>query len=400
MSTVAKIVLKPKDAERVVSGHPWIYATSIRKIDGQPSDGDVVYIEDGRNRPLGTGFYNSKSKIVVRVIAKEFVDVNEDFFVDRITKALEVRKRHLPNASSYRVVNAEGDFLSGLIIDKYEDVLVLQTSSLGMDRRKDIITKALVRIFSPRAVVERNDISARKFEGLPDSSGVLYGNFNGEVEVKINGFVLPINLYAGHKTGLYLDQQVNYVNVAKFAKNANVLDCFSFFGGFALHAAHAGAVHVHALEQSPEAVELGKKIAAANNLSDKISWEAVNAFDWLKAEANRIVKEKLEPVYDLIILDPPSFTRNRQAVPDALRGYKEIHLRAFKLIKPGGVVATFCCSHHVDLNLFHDVIVAAATDARVLLRRISLYSQAPDHPIIASIPETEYLKGFAFEVIK
>ncbi|MGB9602829.1 MAG: class I SAM-dependent rRNA methyltransferase [Limisphaerales bacterium] len=210
----------------------------------------------------------------------------------------------------------------------------------------------------------------------------------------------PISLPGGHKTGLYLDQQINYLKVSRFAKDAEVLDCFSFFGGFALHAAKANAKHIHALEQSPEAVELGKKIAAANGLNDKISWETVNAFDWLKASAQKMIKEQLPPQYDLIILDPPSFTRNRSAIPDALRGYKEIHLRAFKLIKPGGILATFCCSHHVGYNLFYDVILEAASDAHVLLRRIEIYTQAPDHPVIASIPETEYLKGFAFEVIK
>lgn len=400
MEKKATIVLKSEDARRIIAGHPWIYSGSIYKIVGEPADGDVVTIQDNKERFIGLGFFNSKSKINVRVISREQTPIDEEFFVQRISRALEVRKRFMPGATSFRVVNAEGDFLSGLIIDKYEDVLVMQTSSLGMDKRKDLIAKALVRIFSPRAILERNDIAARKFEGLPDSSGVLYGSLNGEVNVRMNGLVLPISLPGGHKTGLYLDQQINYLKVAEFAKGAEVLDCFSFFGGFALHAVKAGAAHVHALEQSPEAVELGKKIAEANGFTDKISWESVNAFDWLKASAQKMVQEKTPPKYDLIILDPPSFTRNRSAIPDALRGYKEIHLRAFKLIKPGGVLATFCCSHHVGLNLFYDVILAAASDAHVLLRRIAIYSQSPDHPVIASIPETEYLKGFAFEVIK
>jgi 23S rRNA (cytosine1962-C5)-methyltransferase len=194
--------------------------------------------------------------------------------------------------TSFRVVNAEGDFLSGLIIDKYEDVLVLQTSSLGMDKRKNIIASALIKIFSPRAILERNDIAARKFEGLGDSNGVLYGSINGEVNVKMNGLTLPITLPGGHKTGLYLDQQINYLKVSEFAKDAKVLDCFSFFGGFSLNAAKAGAKQILSIEQSPDAVELGKKIAAANGFSDKISWENVNAFDWLKAKAQKTVQEK------------------------------------------------------------------------------------------------------------
>ncbi|MGC8829528.1 MAG: class I SAM-dependent rRNA methyltransferase [Verrucomicrobiia bacterium] len=400
MEKVATVVLKNEDARRVIGGHPWIYSGSIHKTIGSPADGDVVNIVDSKERFLGLGFFNSKSKINVRVISREQTPINEEFFVRRITDALQVRKRFMPQATSFRVVNAEGDFLSGLIIDKYEDVLVLQTSSLGMDKRKEIIANALVKVFSPRAILEKNDIAARKFEGLPDSSGILYGSLNGDVNVNINGLTFPISLPGGHKTGLYLDQQINYLKVSRFAKDAEVLDCFSFFGGFALHAAKANAKHIHALEQSPEAVELGKKIAAANGLNDKISWETVNAFDWLKASAQKMIKEQLPPQYDLIILDPPSFTRNRSAIPDALRGYKEIHLRAFKLIKPGGILATFCCSHHVGYNLFYDVILEAASDAHVLLRRIEIYTQAPDHPVIASIPETEYLKGFAFEVIK
>ncbi|MGC8742866.1 MAG: class I SAM-dependent rRNA methyltransferase [Verrucomicrobiia bacterium] len=400
MEKAATVVLKNEDARRVIGGHPWIYSGSVYKTVGNPADGDVINIEDPKGRFIGLGFFNSKSKINVRVISREQVPIDEEFFIKRIGEALQVRKRFMPYATSFRVVNAEGDFLSGLIIDKYEDVLVLQTSSLGMDKRKEIIANALVKIFSPRAILEKNDVAARKFEGLPDSSGILYGSLNGDINVMMNGLTFPIALPGGHKTGLYLDQQVNYLKVSEFAKDAEVLDCFSFYGGFALHAAKAGAKHIHALEQSPEAVELGKKISAVNGLSDKISWETVNAFDWLKLSSQKMLKEQLPPQYDLIILDPPSFTRNRSAIPDALRGYKEIHLRAFRLLKPGGILATFCCSHHVGYELFYKVILDAASDAHVLLRRIAIYTQAPDHPVIASIPETEYLKGFAFEVLK
>ncbi len=400
MEKTATVVLKNEDARRIIGGHPWIYAGAIYKVIGEPVDGEVVNIQDSKERLIGIGFYNSKSKINVRVISYEQVTIDEEFFVKRISKALDVRKRYMNGVTSFRVVNAEGDFLSGLIIDKYEDVLVLQTSSLGMDKRKNIIASALIKIFSPRAILERNDIAARKFEGLGDSNGVLYGSINGEVNVKMNGLTLPITLPGGHKTGLYLDQQINYLKVSEFAKDAKVLDCFSFFGGFSLNAAKAGAKQILSIEQSPDAVELGKKIAAANGFSDKISWENVNAFDWLKAKAQKTVQEKTDPEFDLIILDPPSFTRNRSAVQDALRGYKEIHLRALKLIKHGGILATFCCSHHVTQSLFYNIIIDAALDARVLLRRIAIYTQSPDHPVIASIPETEYLKGFAFEVIR
>ena len=220
------------------------------------------------------------------------------------------------------------------------------------------------------------------------------------VVVNLNGLKFETDLAAGHKTGLYLDQQVNYQRVAGLAKGAQVLDCFSFLGGFGLHAARAGALHVHMLDQSAEAIAAATRNAAANGLSEKCSFETTNVFDWLKEQTKTSPNEKLVSKFDLIVLDPPSFTRNRASVPDALRGYKEIHLRALKLLRTGGTLATFCCSHHVDAGLFQDTVLSAAFDAHRILRRIATYTQSPDHPIIPMIPETEYLKGFAFEVVR
>jgi 23S rRNA (cytosine1962-C5)-methyltransferase len=207
-------------------------------------------------------------------------------------------------------------------------------------------------------------------------------------------------LLSGHKTGLYLDQQVNYARVAEYCRGASVLDCFTFLGGFAIHAAQAGAARVLGVDQSAEAIAAATRNAATNGVAEKCSFETANVFDWLKGQTATAPNEKIIPRYDVIVLDPPSFTRTRAAVEDALRGYKEIHLRALKLLKRGGMLATFCCSHHVDTPLFQDVILAAAYDARKILRRVASYSQSPDHPIIPSIPETEYLKGFAFELVR
>ncbi|HKW27914.1 MAG TPA: class I SAM-dependent methyltransferase, partial [Verrucomicrobiae bacterium] len=268
------------------------------------------------------------------------------------------------------------------------------------DGRKAQITAVLQKIFSPRAILERGDIASRKFEGLPEANGILSGELSGPVFVNLNGLKFETDLAAGHKTGLYLDQQTNYQAVAQFAKGGQVLDCFSFLGGFGLHAARAGAMHVHLLDQSADAIAASQRNAAANGLAEKCSFEAVNVFDWLKAQTAVQPHEKVIPRFDLIVLDPPSFTRNRASVPDALRGYKEIHLRALKLLKPGGMLATFCCSHHVDATTFRDVILSAAYDTRRILRRVAIYSQGPDHPVIPMIPETEYLKGFAFEVVR
>ena len=400
MESLPTVLLKPGEADRVLAGHPWIYHGSILRVTSPAEDGSVVQVKDHRQRFLGIGFYNSHSKINVRLIANERVEVDRSFFETRIRTALALRRKHMPAATSFRVVNSESDFLSGLVCDKYEDVLVVQTSALGMDKRKADITNALQAIFQPRAILERNDIASRKFEGLADSNGVLVGSFDGELEVKLNGLSFKTNLLAGHKTGLYLDQQQNYEFVGRLAEGAQVLDCFSFLGGFALHAARAGAAHVHGVDQSEVAVAMAGTNVQTNGLADKCSFEAANVFDWLKAQTAAAPHEKVIPRFDLIILDPPSFTRNRASVPDALRGYKEIHLRALKLLKPGGTLATFCCSHHVDAVTFQSIVGEAAFDARRILRRTAIYTQSLDHPVITAIPETEYLKGFAFELAR
>ena len=400
MDSLPTVLLRPGEADRIIAGHPWIYHGEILRVTQPPADGGLVQVKDHRQRLIGTGFFNSKSKIVVRVLSPDRVEVNEKFFEERIRAALAVRKKYMPGATSFRVVNAEGDFLSGLIVDKYEDALVVQVSSLGMDQRKSQIVAVLQKIFSPRAILERSDMASRKFEGLAEANGLLAGELGGAVSVNLNGLKFETDLVAGHKTGLYLDQQANYLAVSQFAKDAQVLDCFSFLGGFGLHAARAGAAHVYLLDQSADAIEASKRNAATNGLAEKCTFEAINVFDWLKANTAVNPHERVIPRFDLIILDPPSFTRNRASVPDALRGYKEIHLRALKLLKPGGVLATFCCSHHVSAELFQDTLLSAAFDTRHILRRVATYAQSPDHPIIPMIPETEYLKGFAFEKVR
>jgi 23S rRNA (cytosine1962-C5)-methyltransferase len=399
MSKLPEIILRRGEQERIVAGHPWIYQSSIEKLETPAADGDVVLVKDFRGKVLGVGFYNSKSRISVRILSPEPVEINQAFFERRLLAALELRRRRLPHATSFRVVNAESDFVSGLIVDKYEDVLVVQTSSLGMDRRKGEIVEVLKNIFSPRAIIERNELASRKFEGLADSNGPLAGELPGKFLIQLNGIAFEVDVLGGHKTGLYLDQQVNYELVGQLAKGGNVLDCFSFLGGFALHCAKAGAANVYGLDQSEDAVKAATANAVANGVGERCQFAQANVFDWLKERTLKGPHDKLIPPYDLIILDPPSFTRTRDAVPNALRGYKEIHVRAFKLLKPGGALATFCCSHHVDMMTFRDVILSAAYDTRTVLRQTAIYTQSPDHPIIPMIPETEYLKGFAFEKV-
>jgi 23S rRNA (cytosine1962-C5)-methyltransferase len=400
MTALPTVILKPGEADRLIAGHPWVYHAAILRLTAEAKDGDFVQVKDHRQRLIGCGLWNSKSKINVRLLSLDRIELGPQFFEQRIRAALALRQKHMPQATSFRVVNAESDFLSGVIVDKYEDVLVLQISSLGMDVRKADIVAALKKIFAPRAIVERSDIASRKFEGLGESRGVLEGDLPGEFEVVLNGLKFMTDLSGGHKTGLYLDQQENWRRLAALCTDADVLDCFTFVGGFAIHAAAAGAAHVHALDQSEDAIASAKRNAEVNGIADKCSFEVANVFDWLKKQTMVGPNEKLIPKFDVIILDPPSFTRNRASVGDALRGYKEIHVRALKLLKPGGTLATFCCSHHVDTNLFQDVILSAAYDTRKVVRRVAIYTQGPDHPVIPSIPETEYLKGFAFELVR
>jgi len=407
MEALPTVLLRPGEADRALAGHPWIYHGSLLRAAADIDDGALVQVKDHRQRLIGVGFWNSKSKIRVRLLSRDRIQIGPEFFRERIRDAHALRQKHLPHATSFRLVNSESDLLSGLIVDKYEDVLVIQLSSLGMDQRKPQILQVLQELLAPRAIIERSDVASRKFEGLEESNGVLAGRLDGPVPVRLNGITFETDLSTGHKTGMYLDQQVNYRLVADVAKTLNsppstlnVLDCFSFAGGFALHAAAAGAAQVLAIDQSQQAIDQAQRNAAANALSDRCTFEAANVFDWLKAQTTTRPHEKIIPRYDLIILDPPSFTRNRASVPDALRGYKEIHLRALKLLRPGGTLATFCCSHHVDAELFQEVILAAAYDAHRLLRRVATYTQSPDHPILPSIPETEYLKGFAFETVQ
>jgi len=402
MDTLPTVLLKRGEADRIVAGHPWIYHSAVDRLTTEVANGAIVQVKDHRQRFIGIGFYNAQSKINVRVIAHERVTIDQGFFETRIGAALALRRKVMPEATSFRVVNAEADLLSGLIIDKYDDIAVIQISALGMEVRKREIVAAVQKLLSPRAIVERSDVASRKFEGLPEANGVITGETDGKVKVNLNGLVFETDLLAGHKTGLYLDQQQNYrlfADILQRAPGANVLDCFSFLGGFALHAARAGAANVQGIDQSAEAVAMAQGNAAANGFAEKCTFTEANVFDWLKAQMPSRPHERIIPRFDVIVLDPPSFTRNRASVNDALRGYKEIHLRSLKLLKPGGMLFTYCCSHHIPGPLFQDSILSAAYDARRLLRRVAVFTQGPDHPVVPSIPETEYLKGFAFELI-
>jgi 23S rRNA (cytosine1962-C5)-methyltransferase len=376
---------------RIFHGHVWVYATEIKGRFGEPKPGDVVQLQDARGKPIGSAIYNPQSQISARLFSYRRQDLDLDFFKRRIERALKSRVDAGVDTSLCRVVWSESDGLPGVIVDRYGDHLVLQTLTLAMAQRQDIIVQALVEVFSPVSIVQRNEGNVRKAEGLDQVKGVIHGETPAPFVVRHQGSAFHADLIEGQKTGLYLDQLDNYQRVASLAKGRRVLDCFSNQGGFAQACSLAGASEVTAVDISESATALAEKNAEISGA--KIKFIAANCFDFLKQQ------ESGGASYDLIILDPPSFTKTKASVSDAMRGYKEIHLRAIKMLQPGGIMATFSCSHHVSTGDFHESIVDAAVDARKTLRRVTTYSQRQDHPILATIPETQYLTGFAYEVI-
>jgi len=383
------LVIKPRS--RIFHGHDWVYASEVQKAFGNPQPGDVVSLKDFKDRPLGTAIYNPSSQIVARRISRRKQELDVAFFQRRIERALGLREKMGFAEQIYRLVWSEADGMPGVVIDRYTDHFVLQTLTLAMDRRKAFIVEALTAVFGEIIVIERNDSAVRKAEGLEAETGVLLGTWSGPFEIKVNGICQKIDLLEGQKTGIYLDQLDSYAAVGQLSKDKTVLDCFCNQGGFALHAAKGGAKSVVAVDISAGAVEATRDNAVRNELL--VEAVEANVFDFLKDA------EKAEKKFDLIVLDPPSFTKNRKGVSGAMRGYKEIHLRALKLLNQEGVLSTYCCSHHVSEKEFFDVICDASVDAKRTLRVIKSHTQRRDHPVIATLPETRYLKGFTFETL-
>jgi 23S rRNA (cytosine1962-C5)-methyltransferase len=383
---MAGLIIAPR--ARVFHGHEWVYATEIKKSFGDPQPGDVVTLKDFRDRPLGSAIYNPNSQIVARRFSRRRQDLDLDFFIRRIRQAMEYRQRMGIDENLCRVVWSESDGIPGLIVDRYSDHLCVQTLTLAMDLRKDIIREALVSVLSPSSIVLRNDSPFRKAEGMEPGIEMLHGETPGTFVVRANDLDFEVDLLDGQKTGLYLDQLQAHAEVAKLAKGKRVLDCFTNQGGFALACAKAGAAKVTAVDVSATACEAARRNAASNGLEIEVLEH--NVFDFLK---------HAKPEYDLIILDPPSFTRNKKTLMDAMRGYKEIHLRSLKLLEKGGILSTFCCSHHASRELFLENLADASVDAKKSLRLLEEHRQRADHPVLVTIPETGYLKGFTVEVI-
>lgn len=383
---MAGLIIAPR--ARIFHGHEWVYATEIKKSFGDPQPGDVVTLKDFRDRPLGSAIYNPQSQIVARRFSRRRQDLDLDFFTRRIKQAIEHRIRIGIDETLCRLVWSESDGIPGLIIDRYGDHLSIQTLTLAMDLRKDLIKEALISLLNPKSIVLRNDSPFRKAEGMETEIAMLHGEHTGSFRVRANDLDFEVDLLDGQKTGLYLDQLQSHAEVAKLAKGKRVLDCFTNQGGFALACAKAGAAKVTAVDVSATACAAARHNAKLNGL--EIDVIEHNVFDFLK---------HAKPEYDMIILDPPSFTRNKKTLMDAMRGYKEIHLRSLKLLEKGGILSTFCCSHHASRELFLENMADASVDAKKSLRLLAEHGQRADHPILITIPETGYLKGFTAEVI-
>jgi 23S rRNA (cytosine1962-C5)-methyltransferase len=386
---MAGIVVKPR--ARILHGHDWVFSSEVLKIFGSPADGDVISLRDGKDHLIGSAIYNSKSQIVARRFSRRKQDLDLDFFKRRIAQAAEYRARRHVDPRLCRVVWSESDGLPGVIIDRYGEHFVLQTLTLAMDMRKELITQAIVDLFEAKNIIERNDAPVRQVEGLEAGTGILSGAATSKIKIDINDIKFDVDLLHGQKTGFYLDQKDNYGIIAQYARGRRVLDCFTSQGAFALACARAGASEVTGVEANTESLEAARENAERNQL--RVQWIGQDAFQFLRAA------EKAEVQYDLIVLDPPSFTRTKSGVRDAMRGYRELHVRAFKLLSKDGLLATFSCSHHVNENAFAQMIAEALVDARRSARRLRRFEQSPDHPVLPTLPETEYFKGVLLEMM-
>jgi 23S rRNA (cytosine1962-C5)-methyltransferase len=390
---MAGLVVKPR--ARIFHGHDWVFSGEVLKVFGQPNDGDVISLKDGKDHLIGSAIYNSKSQIVARRFSRRKQDLDLDFFQRRIAQAVEYRARRGIDPRLCRLVWSESDGLPGLIVDRYGDHLVLQTLTLAMEQRKELIVRALEGGASlqlaPPSIIERNDAPVRRAEGMELRSGMLRGESPNEIEIEVAGLKLQIDLLHSQKTGFYLDQLPNYAAVAQHARGRRVLDCFSSQGAFALACARAGASEVVGVEVGAGSIRAAKENAVRNQL--EVRWIEQDVFQFLRGA------EKAEEQFDLIILDPPSFTKTKGGLHDALRGYRELHVRAFKLLSPNGMLATFSCSHHVGAEVFEKMMVDALVDARRSARRLRRFEQALDHPVLPTLPETEYFHGVLLEMM-
>jgi len=389
----AVMKLLPKVRHRVFYGHPWVFGNEVESIDGTYTAGDIVEIRDRRGDFVALGYINPESAILVRVLSREDVEIDEAFIRGRLQRAVALRSELFgiegkfgDQPGGYRLVYSEADFLPGLVADIFGGYLSFQTLTLGIDRWKETIVDALKEMVGPKGVYERNDAPVRSLEGLSQKAGYLGQPFDPLVEMDENGVRMLVDVQKGQKTGYFLDQTENRLRIRAVSKGKEVLDAFSYSGGFGLSAAYAGARSVTCVDASEAALDLARASAEKNGLSSVVSCRAANVFDLLREY------EKDGTRFDVVLLDPPAFARSRKMVEKALAGYKEINLRAIKVLRPGGFLCTSSCSQHVTWDEFDAMLEAAAVDARKPLRILERRGQRLDHPILAGAPETDYLK--------
>ena len=388
MSINSQVILKPDKEKPVIQNHPWIFSGAVEKITGKPQDGDIVDVLDNKGNFLARGYINRKSQIIVRILTKNaHEEINEEFFKRRIEDAISYRQNILAlnSYNAYRLIHDSADLLPGLIVDKYSDYLVAQILSLGIERRKDIITKILNDLLSPRGIYERSDSQVRIKEGLELRKGSLFGQEPPEtLEIQQNSVKLLVNFKDGQKTGTFLDQRENVEIVASYAQDKEVLDCFCYTGSFSVWIATRGAKKVVGVDISNRALETAQRNVELNQVGKICQFIQGDMFQVLDG-----CKKK----FDMVVLDPPAFAKNKGSVEKAARAYKHINMVAMKLLNPGGIIATFSCSHHIDPLLFRKIIFSASVDAGCNLRIIRTLHASPDHPINIAHPEGEYLKG-------
>ena len=391
------VTLKKGEGRSLKLGGPWIYDNEIAAISGDAADGDLVQIQDFNGYPLGQGFLNRRSKLTVRMMTRNpEAEINEDFLRMRLRDAWEYRKRVI-DTSSCRLVFGEADFLPGIVVDKFSDVLVVESLALGIDRFKLDIVRILKELLaqdgiSIRGVYERSDAKVRLQEGMERYKGFIGEPFDTKVEIVENGVRYYVDVMDGQKTGFFLDQKENRRAVARLCRGARVLDCFTHTGSFALNAGMAGAAHVIGVDASQLGVEQARENAALNGLEDRVEFQCADVFELLPQ------LEQAGERFDVVILDPPAFTKSRSSVKKAVRGYREINLRAMKLVRNGGFLATCSCSHFMDYELFTKTIGQAARNVRKRLRQVEFRTQAPDHPVLWGADDSYYLKFYIFQV--
>ena len=386
-----KVYLKQKIAPRIANGHPWIYGNEVDRIAGVTEPGDLVEVRFSDGKLAGIGFINPKSQILIRLLTRKQELINDQFFSNRILSAWNYRQK-TGYTENCRLVFGEADLLPALIIDKFNDYFVIQTLALGIEKWKPAIVNALNTIFSPKGIYERNDVPVRTLEGLEQQKGFLSDPFNTNIIINENGLQFLVDVENGQKTGYFLDQQDNRRAIQHIVKDAEVLGAFTYTGTFEIHAAHYGAKSVLGIDISEQAVTQANKNAALNGLSDICKFETKNAFDVLKDWS------KEGPKYDVVMLDPPAFTKSRENIHKAVTGYKEINLRGMKLLRNGGFLVSSSCTNLVSPDLFLETIDVAAKDARKRIRQVVFNAQSADHPIIRGIDNTNYLKFLIVEV--